>query len=75
MNKIGNNILQYRPEIYPVSNSVFNQQVVNQINKRILACPFLQQSQAAQIVFLNNKAQIHLYLEEKKGLNIIRLMI
>jgi outer membrane protein assembly factor BamA len=48
-------------------NSIFNQQVVNQINKRILACPFLQQSQAAKIVFINNKAQIHLYLEEKKA--------
>ena len=63
--KVNKKYIQQLIGIQP--NSIFNQQVVNQINKRILACPFLQQSQAAQIVFLNNKAQIHLYLEEKKA--------
>lgn len=63
--KISKKYIQQLLGIHP--GTVFNQQIINQINKRILACPFLQQKQSARVVFLNNKAQIHLYLENKKA--------
>lgn len=63
--KLSNNFLQHYLNLY--NGSVYNKQKLEQVGKRMLELPYVQEQQPSELIMLGTGSVLNLYLQPKKS--------